>query len=111
MKKIIIIKEKEKERKKKKTKRIKIKKVVRGTDGERQRMNWREICFIFIFFFLFLFYIYGNRTVDFYQTRRQSWSTRRELRVGTKSLAFRHTSRGRKFFYLCYFEPKCYVMA
>ena len=73
--------------------------------GERERR------FLFYIFFLFLSQIYGNRTVDFHWSRRQSWSTRRELRVGTKSLAFCHTSRGRKFSYLCYFEPKCYVMA
>ena len=67
-------------------------------------------------FFIFLFssflsQIYGNRTVDFCRSRRQSSTTRRELRVGTNILAFRQTSRGRKFFYLCYFEPKDYVMA
>ena len=35
---------------KEKEKKIKIKKVVHGTDGERQRTNWRENCFLFIFF-------------------------------------------------------------
>ena len=67
---------------------------------------------IFVFFLSSLLsHIYGNRTVDFCQSRRQSWTTRRELRVGTNILAFRQTTRGRKFSYLCYFEPKGYVMA
>ena len=63
--------------------------------GERERR------FLFYIFFSFLSQIYI----------RQSWSTRKKLRVGTKSLAFHHTSRGRKFSYLCYFKPKWYVMA
>ena len=70
----------------------------------------RENDFSFLFS-LFLSQIYENQTIDFRRSRRQSWSTRRELRVGTKSLAFHHTSRGRKFSYLCYFESKCYIMA
>ena len=69
----------------------------------------RDISLIF-FFSSFLSQIYGNRTVDFCRSRRQSWSTRRELSVGTNILAFRQTSRGRKFCYLCYFEPKGYVI-
>ena len=68
--------------------------------------------FNFLFFFSsFLSQIYGNRTSDFYRSRRQSWTTRRELRVDTKILAFRQTLRGRKFSGLCYFEPKGYIMA
>ena len=55
--------------------------------GERERR------FLFYILFSFLSQIYENRTVDFHRTRRQSWSMRRKLRVGTKSLAFRHTSR------------------
>ena len=70
----------------------------------------REI-FLNFFLFSFLSQIYENRTVDFCRSRRQSWSTRRELRVGTNILVFRQTSRGRKFLYLCYFEPKGYIMA
>ena len=67
---------------------------------------------IFVFFSpLASFQIYGNRIVEFCWSRRQSWTTRRELRVGTNILAVRQTSRGRKFSYLCYFEPKGYVMA
>ena len=76
----------------------------------RERGARRESDKIFIFFSLFLSQIYGNRTVNFCQSRSQSWSTRRELRVGTDILPFRQTSRGRKFSYLCYFEPKGYVM-
>ena len=75
-------------------------------NGERGK---RKI-FIF-FFFSFLFYIYENWIVGFCRSRRQSWTTRRELRVGTNILAFRQISRGRKFSYLCYFEPKGYIMA
>ena len=66
--------------------------------------------FIFIFFFLFLSQIYGNWTVDFHRSRRQSWYTRRELRIGTNILAFCQTLKDRKFSYLYYFEPKGYVM-
>ena len=92
-----------------KKKRIKSK--VKTNRGRRTRMRERETNFYFIFFFsLFLYHIYGNRTVDFYRSRRQSWTMRRELRVGTNILAFRQTSGGRKFSYLCYFEPKGYVM-
>ena len=68
--------------------------------------------FLFLFFFFCLLSkIYGNWIVDFHRSRRQSWTTRRELRVGTNILTFCQTSRGRKFSYLCYFEPKGYVMA
>ena len=76
-----------------------------------RRVSMREKILIIFFFSLFLYQIYRNRIVDFCQSRRQSWSTRRELRVGTNILAFRQTSRGRKFPYLCYFEPKGYIMA
>ena len=65
----------------------------------------------FYFYFLyFLSQIYGNWTVDFSRSKRQSWSMRRELRVGTKSLAFRQTPRGREFSYLSYFYPKGNIM-
>ena len=74
-------------------------------EGGRRTDNGasRESDKIFIFFSLFLSQIYENRTVDFCRSRRQSWTTRRELRVGTNILAFLQTSRGRKFSYLCYF--------
>ena len=35
--------------------------------------------------------IYGNRIVGFRQSKRQSRSTHRELRMGTKTLDFRQT--------------------
>ena len=76
----------------------------------REERGERVIRFLF-FFSLFIFQIYGNRTVDFCRSRRQSWTTRRELRVDTNILAFRQTLSGRKFLYLCYFEPKGYIMA
>ena len=50
-----------------------------------------------------LFNIYGNRTVGFHQSKRQSRSTHRELRVGTKILEFHQTPRGREFSYFGYF--------
>ena len=59
----------------------------------------REVRAIFIFIFLspFLSQIYKNRSVDFRRSRRQSWTTRRELRVGTNILEFCQTLKGRKF--------------
>ena len=65
----------------------------------------------FIFFSSLLSKIYGNQTVDFYRSRRHSCFTRQGLRMSTKILAFHQTPKGREFFYLCYFEPKGYVMA
>ena len=47
--------------------------------------------------------IYGNRTIGFLQSKKQSRSTHRELRVGTKILEFRQTPRGREFSYFEYF--------
>ena len=38
-----------------------------------------------------------NRTVGSGRSKRESWSTHRELRVGTKISRFRQTSRGRGF--------------
>ena len=67
--------------------------------------------FFFIFFSLFLSQIYENRIVDFHRSKRQSRTTRRELRVGTNILTFYQTLKYRKFSYLCYFKPKGYVMA
>ena len=67
--------------------------------------------FLVLFFLLFISQIYGNWTVDFHRSRRQNWTTRRELRIGTNILAFCQTLKGRKFAYLCYFKPKCYIMA
>ena len=73
-------------------------------------MERRERFVLKKFLSSFLSQIYGNRTVDFCRSKRQSWSTRRELRVGTDILAFRQTSKDRKFSYLCYFELKGYVI-
>ena len=70
----------------------------------------RDIFFFLIFFSLFRSQIYKNRIVDFRRSGRKSWTMRRELRVGTNILAFCQTLKDRKFSYLCYFEPKCYVM-
>ena len=53
--------------------------------------------------FSFISKIYGNRIVGFRQSKKQSRATHRELRVGTKILEFRQTSRGREFSYLGYF--------
>ena len=47
--------------------------------------------------------IYGNRTLGFSRSKRQSRSMHRELHVGTKILEFRQTPRGREFSYLGYF--------
>ena len=66
--------------------------------------------FLFLFFLSLLSKIYGNWTVGFRQSKRQSWSMRRKLHVGTKSLAFRQTPSGRGFSYLCYFYPKGHLM-
>ena len=89
-------------RKKKKIK-TKIKKKSQKETGEGERLRERN----FIFFLSsFLSKIYENRTVGFRWSRRQSRSMYRELRVGTKILAFSQTSRGREFSYLCYFYPK-----
>ena len=55
--------------------------------------------------------IYENWTIDFCHSRRQSWSMWRELRVGTKILAFRQTPRNMEFSYLGYFYPKGHLMA
>ena len=91
-----------------KTNRIKIKNVGRGI----VETNWRERenDFLVLFSLFVLSQIYGNRTVDVRRSRRQNWTTRIELRIGTNILAFCQTLKGRKFSYLCYFKPKGYVM-
>ena len=72
----------------------------------------RGFLFLFLFFFSsFLSQIYENRIVDFYRSRWQSWTTGRELRIDTNILAFCQSLKGRKFSYLCYFEPRGYAMA
>ena len=84
----------------------------RGDDGrgEREESVPRDI-FIYFFFFSLLSKIYGNRTIGFRRSRRQSWSMRRELHVSTEILAFRQTPRGMKVSYLGYFYPKGHLMA
>ena len=39
----------------------------------------------------------GDQTVGLVRSKRQSWSTHRELHVGTKIRGFRQTSRSRGF--------------
>ena len=55
--------------------------------------------------FLILSKFYGDRTIDFRWSKRQSSSTRRVLRVGTRIRGFLQTPRGRGFsptrFYSC----------
>ena len=55
--------------------------------------------------------IYENRTIGFSQSKRQTRSTHRELRVGTKILEFCQTPRGKEFSYLGYFYRKGHLMA
>ena len=90
------------------------KKHKRQTVGDGYTESWREVrndFYLFLFLSSFLSQIYGNRIVGFCRSRRQNWYTRRELRIGTNILAFCQTLKDRKFAYLCYFEPKCYIMA
>ena len=47
--------------------------------------------------------IYGNRTVGFCWSKRQSRSTHQELHMGTKILEFCQTPQGREFSYFDYF--------
>ena len=47
--------------------------------------------------FYFLSKIYGDRAVGFRRSKRQSSSTRREFRVGTRIWGFRQTPRDRSF--------------
>ena len=47
--------------------------------------------------FSLLYKIYGDRAVGFYRGKKQSRSTHRELRMGTKILKFRQTPQGREF--------------
>ena len=87
----------------KNNKRIKTKKKkeVKTEEGEREERG-----FFFLFLSSLLFKIYGNQIVGFHRSKRQSRSTYRELRVGTKILVFRQTPRSIEFSYLCYFYHK-----
>ena len=62
-------------------------------------------------YILLLSKIYRNWTVGFLRSKRQSRSTHRELRLGTKILEFRQTPRGKEFSYFGYFYPKSHLMA
>ena len=55
------------------------------------------------------FMIFGEPTVETRQGKRQSWSTRRELRVGTRNCGFRRVPKGRSFSYTGYFLPSGHV--
>ena len=57
------------------------------------------------------FAIFGESTVKTRRGKRQSWSTRQELRVGTKNYGFRCVPKGRGFSYTGYFLPRGHVMA
>ena len=72
--------DKKKEEKKKRKKEGE-KKKERMSRREREREKEKKG-------FPFLFKIYGNRTVGFSRSKRQSWSMHRELRVGIKILEF-----------------------
>ena len=86
------------------------KKSKRERESVRERKRER---YFYFFFFLFASFskIYGNWTIGFHRSKRQSRSKHRELRVGTKILAFHQTPRAREFSYLCYFYPKGHLMA
>ena len=46
---------------------------------------------------LLLFRFLSDQTIGSSQSKRQSWSTNRELRVGTKNSVFRQTPRGKGY--------------
>ena len=56
------------------------------------------------------FTIFGESVVEMRLGKRQSWSTQRELRVGTKNCGFRHIPKGKGFSYTGYFLPRDHVM-
>ena len=59
-----------------------------GCGGQK----WGRKCEkLFFFFSSLLSKIYGNRTVGFLRSKRQSWSMHRKLHVGTKILEFHQT--------------------
>ena len=59
----------------------------------------------------FPFAISGEPAFETSQGKRQSWSTRRELHIGTKKCRFRPVPKGRGFSYTGYFLPSCHVRA
>ena len=64
---------------------------IRKKEKKKRKGAWRREKRIFFFFFfsLFLSQIYGNRTVGFLRTKKQSSSTHRGLHVGTGFEEFR----------------------
>ena len=82
----------------KKKKKIKVKRRGRTEKGRREKEREERVEKEKL-----LSKIYGIRTIGFRRSKRQSWSSHRELRVDTKILKFRQTPRGREFFYLVYF--------
>ena len=81
--------ERRKEGKKKKIKK-------NGAEREREKKKEKKG-------FSLLSKIYGDRTVSFHRSKRQSSSMRQELRMDTKIREFRQTPRGREFSYFNYF--------
>ena len=57
------------------------------------------------------FAISNEPTVETHWGKRQSWSTRRELRVGMRNCGFRRVPKGRGFSYTGYFLPSGHVRA
>ena len=57
------------------------------------------------------FAISSEPAVEMRRGKKQSWSTRRELRVGTRNYGFRHVPKCRGFSYTVYFLPSSHVRA
>ena len=55
------------------------------------------------------FVISNEPAVETRRVKKQSWSTRRELRVGTRNCGFCSVPKGRGFSYTGYFLPRGYV--
>ena len=51
----------------------------------------------------------GEQAVEMRRGKRQSWSTHRELRVGTRNYGFHHVPKGWGFSYTRYFLPSDHV--
>ena len=77
----------------------KIKKIVRGEKKKRKTGTTLP------------FAISGESAVETRRGKRQSWSTRRELRVGTRNCRFCCVPKGRGFSYTGYFLPSSHVRA
>ena len=57
------------------------------------------------------FAISGESAVETHRGKRQSWPTRRELRMGTRNCGFRWVPKGRGLSYISYFLPSGHVRA